>query len=315
MAPCSNSVHRTLTLTLTPSMLSPNSHGYLKPAMTQCSFNWHPNYQTLNLRWEYWLSDGTLWMKDDALSDINFIRPPFFDTLFSQVSHTILLMHMLRSCFVQCFNTVLSRRIRKKIKKLPLAACFIVKACIVIRWQWTILCKCQSVIQIQRQTQDNNWTLVVIVFFVIIYSTLMLMESQVKFLIVHEIRSKWGLLLTWNGSIQLETWNWFKKTLFIPCPKWVHKLDHASNPFAISVLQETWITLLELCGATLCHFPAVYFYISKQVPLYFSCFGKCCNPVLLWSFKNVNAMTLHLTFHLHARQDDLSFSFWGELVL
>lgn len=46
---------------------------------------------------------------------------PFFDTVFSQIFHTILPMLMLCSWFVHCFNTGSSRKIERSFHSMKLA--------------------------------------------------------------------------------------------------------------------------------------------------------------------------------------------------
>ena len=55
-----------------------------------------------------------------------------------------------------------------------------------------------------------------------------------------------------------------------------------------------------------------FFYILKQVPIYYSCSGEHCNTIWLWSSRNVLWMTkLHLTVHRHSGdQITTAFSFW-----
>ena len=47
-------------------------------------------------------------------------------------------------------------------------------------------------------------------------------------------------------------------------------------------------------------FLVVFWHFLKQVPIYFSCLGECCNAVLPWSSRNVLwTAKLHPTFHQH----------------
>ena len=62
-----------------------------------------------------------------------------------------------------------------------------------------------------------------------------------------------------------------------------HVESNFSSPFGVSMLQKVvWSHFIFLY--------IYFFYILKQVPIYFSYLEECCNVVLLWSSRNVLQM-------------------------
>ena len=64
------------------------------------------------------------------------------------------------------------------------------------------------------------------------------------------------------------------------------KNDIGSNQFGNSGILGTWIILDEWLFSVVVH-------VLKQIPIYFSSLGECCNTVLLWSSRNALWMTEH----------------------
>ena len=71
------------------------------------------------------------------------------------------------------------------------------------------------------------------------------------------------------------------------------------------------------CTEPLHVFLVVNIYVLKQIPINFSCFGECCNAVLLSRSRNVLRTTkLYKTFHHGVRGDnDWIFLFGGSNTL